>query len=164
VTAAVPLEVRVTVCVVELFTTTAPNEMELALILSAGVAAFSWRTTDLDELPGEAVRVADCAIVTAATLAAKVAEVAVAGTVTELGMLTELLLLLRATDNPPEGAEPESVTVQESDKAPVTDVLLHDRALTLGVAVVPVPLRLTVTGDALLAMLSWPVTELAVVG
>lgn len=164
VTAAVPLEVRVTVCVVELLTTTAPNEMELALMLSAGVAAFSWRTTDFDELPAVAVSVADCAVVTAATLAAKVAEVAVAGTVIELGMLTELLLLLRATVKPPEGAEPERVTVQESEREPVTEVLLHDRAFTLGVAVVPVPLRFTVTGDALLAMLSWPVTELAVVG
>jgi hypothetical protein len=41
VSAAVPLEVRVTVCVVELFTTTAPNEILLAFTLNAGVAAFS---------------------------------------------------------------------------------------------------------------------------
>ena len=118
----------------------------------------------MDVLPADAVRVADCAVVTAAMLAAKVAEVAVAGTVIELGMLTELLLLLSATDNPPEGAEPESVTVHESERIPVTEVLLHERAFTLGAAVVPVPLRLTVAGEALLAMLSWPVTELAVVG
>jgi hypothetical protein len=41
VTAAVPLEVSVKVCVVELFTTTEPKEMLLALTVSAGVAAFS---------------------------------------------------------------------------------------------------------------------------
>jgi len=41
VTAAVPVEVSVTVCVVELFTTTAPNETVLALSVSAGVAAFN---------------------------------------------------------------------------------------------------------------------------
>jgi len=164
VTAAVPLDVRVTVCVVELFTTIAPNAIELALTLRAGVAAFSWRTTDFDVLPVEAISVADCAVVTAATLAVNVAELAVPGTVIELGMLTELLLLLRATDNPPDGAEPESVTVQVSESEPVTEVLPQERAFTLGAAVVPVPLRLTVAGEALLAMLSWPVNELAVVG
>jgi hypothetical protein len=41
VSAAVPLEVRVTVWVVELFTTTAPKEIVLALTVSAGEAAFS---------------------------------------------------------------------------------------------------------------------------
>jgi hypothetical protein len=41
VSAAVPVEVRVTVWVVELFTTTAPNEILFAFTLSAGVAAFS---------------------------------------------------------------------------------------------------------------------------
>lgn len=41
VTAAVPLEVSVTVCVVELFTTTAPNEMLVAFRFRDGVAPFS---------------------------------------------------------------------------------------------------------------------------
>lgn len=41
VTAAVPLEVSVTVCVVEWFTTIEPNEMLPAFTVRAGVAAFS---------------------------------------------------------------------------------------------------------------------------
>lgn len=41
VTAAVPLEVRVTDCVVALFTTTAPNEMLVAFRFRAGEAPFS---------------------------------------------------------------------------------------------------------------------------
>lgn len=40
-TAAVPVEVSVTVWVVELFTTMPPNEMVLAFAVRAGVAAFS---------------------------------------------------------------------------------------------------------------------------
>jgi len=111
-----------------------------------------------------AIRVADCAVVTAATLAVNLAELRVADTVIEVGTDTELLLLPSVTTRPPEGAEPESVTVQESDREPVTDMLLHERLLTPGATVVPVPLRLTVAVDALLAILSWPVTELPVVG
>ena len=41
VTAAVPLDVRVTVCVVAEFTITLPNAMLVALMLSVGTAAFS---------------------------------------------------------------------------------------------------------------------------
>ncbi len=41
VTEAVPVDVSVTVCVVELFTTMLPKEMLLALALNTGVAAFS---------------------------------------------------------------------------------------------------------------------------
>ncbi len=41
VTAAVPLEVSVTVCVVEWFSTIAPKAMFVALALSAAVAAFN---------------------------------------------------------------------------------------------------------------------------
>ena len=44
------------------------------------------------------------------------------------------------------------------------DVLLQDNALTVGVTVVPVPLKLIVAVGALLAMVNCPVSELAVVG
>jgi hypothetical protein len=54
--------------------------------------------------------------------------------------------------------------VHESDWEPVIDVLPHEIPLTVGAVDVPVPLRLTLAVDALLEMLSWPVTELAVVG
>jgi len=111
-----------------------------------------------------AVNETDVAVVTAATLAVNVAEVAVAGTVIELGTVTEPLLLASATLRPPEGAEPESVAVHESPRAPVMDVLAHVSPLTVGVAVEPAPLRLTVTPGALLETASCPVTEFAVVG
>jgi len=41
VTAAVPLDVRVTVCVVAELMTTLPNAMLVALMLSVGTAAFN---------------------------------------------------------------------------------------------------------------------------
>lgn len=119
---------------------------------------------DLDVLPLEAVREAEVAVVTAATFAVKVAEVAVAGMVREPGTVTEPLLLARATLRPPEGADPESVTVHESDSAPVMDVLPHANALTVGAVVEPVPLKLTVADGALLETASCPETEPAAFG
>jgi hypothetical protein len=59
VTAAVPLEVSVNVCVVEPLTTTAPNATLLALMLSPGVAAFNCKATLCEEVPELALRVAD---------------------------------------------------------------------------------------------------------
>ena len=115
-------------------------------------------------LPVVAVRVADCAEETAPTLAVNVALLAVAGTVTDAGTVTELVLLASPTVTPPVGAEPESVTVHESDKDPVIEVLPHVRPLTVGASAVPVPLKLTVAAGAVLAMESCPDTELAVVG
>ena len=140
-------------------TTTAPNEMLLAFTLSVAVAAFNCSPTVLDVLPLEAVKDAEVAVVTAATLATKLAEVAVAGTETEAGTTTEPLLLASATLRPPEGADPESVTVQESARAPVIEVLPHVNALTVGATVEPVPVRLTVAAGALLEMASCPVME-----
>jgi len=59
VSAAVPFEVNVTLCVVEWFTTSAPKEIVVAFTLKAGVAAFSCSETDFDVMPLEAVSVAD---------------------------------------------------------------------------------------------------------
>lgn len=164
VTAAVPLEVSVTVCVVELFTTTPPNEMLVALMLSAGVAAFNCIETFWEELPDVALTVAVCAVVTAATFAVKLALLAVAGTVTALGTTTEPLLLRRATVTPPVGAEPERLTLHGFARAPVIDVLLHETAVTVGAAAIPVPLTLTVVLGALLEIVNCPVDEIALVG
>jgi hypothetical protein len=164
VTAAVPLEVNVTLCVVELFTTTAPKEMLVALRVSAGVAAFSCSASVCELLPLVAVREAACAVVTEAIFAAKDALDAVAGTVTELGTVTALLLLASATLTPPVGADPDRLTVQESASAPVMEVLLQYTALTVGATAVPVPVKLTVAAGALLEMVNCPVEELAVAG
>lgn len=164
ITADVPLDVSVTTCVVGVFTTTLPKEMLVAFTLSAAAAALSCSETVREVLPVVAVRVADCVLVTELTFAVNAAVVAVAGTVTELGTFTAVLLLPSPTLTPPVGAEPDSLTVHESASDPVTDVLLQDTALTVGDTVVPVPLRLTVAVDALLEIVNFPVTELAVVG
>ena len=162
--AAVPLAVNVTVCVVALLMTVSPNATLVAFTLSPGVPAFSCSATVRKVLPVVAVRTADCALVTASTVAVKVALVAVAGTVTEAGTVTALLLLARVTTVPPLGAEPDKLTVQESPNAPVMEVLLQEIALTVGATAVPVPLRLTATAGALLDRVNCPVTELALVG
>ena len=133
--------------------------MLLAFTLSAADAAFSWREIDFDVPPPEAVTEAVVEVVTAATLAVNVADVAVAGMVTELGTATEPLLLASATLTPPDGADPESVTLHESARAPVMDVLPHAKPLTVGVVVEPVPLKLTVALGALLEIASCPVTD-----
>jgi hypothetical protein len=164
VTAPVPVEVSVTVCEAVVFTTTLPNEMLVAFRLRAGVAAFSCSEAASDVLPVEAVRVTVCAVLTEATFAVKVALVAVAGTVTEPGTVTALLLLVRATPTPPVGAAELSDTVHVVVPAPVNELLPQENALSVGVTPVPVPLRLTVAVGALLEIVSCPVTELADVG
>ena len=163
-TATVPLEVTVTDLVTAVPTATLPNESEVAFRLRAAVAALSCTATDRAVLPVVAVRVTDCALVTEAALATNVAVDAPAGTETLAGTVTELLLLARETFRPPVGAEPDRVTVQASASAPVIEVLLQDTALTVGVTVVPVPLRLTVAVGALLEIVNCPVEELALVG
>lgn len=159
-----PLEFSVTVWVVELFTTTAPKEMLVAFTVSAGEAAFSCNEAVREVLPVVAVSVTDWALVTEAAFAVKVVLVAVAGTVTELGTVTAVLLAASETFTPPVGAEPDRITVQESASDPVIEVLPQDTALTVGITVEPVPLKLTVCVDALLEIVNCPLTELAVVG
>jgi len=73
----------------------------------------------LDAPPEVAVRVAVIAVLTAVTAAEKLALVAPAGTVTEVGTVTALLLLESVTACPPVGAAELSVTVQLSVPAPV---------------------------------------------
>jgi hypothetical protein len=102
--------------------------------------------------------------VTDATFAVKAALVAVAGTVTEAGRDAALLLLVRLTQTPPVGADPDKLTVHVSASEPVIDVLLQTTLLTTGDTVVPVPLRLTAAVEALLEIVNCPFDELAVVG
>ena len=80
----------------------------------------------------------------------KLTLVAAGGTVTDPGTVTALLLLASATTIPVDGAEPVSVTVQESLSAPVIDMLLQMTELTVGGTIVPAPLKLTETIGALL--------------
>ena len=94
----------------------------------------------------------------------KEADDAPAGTETLAGTVTAVLLLARATLMLPEGAAALRDTVQEVLPVPVNVVVPHVRALTAGVAEVPVPLRPTVAVGALLEIVNCPVADVAVVG
>jgi hypothetical protein len=162
--AAVPLEVTVTDFVIGAPTETLPNVRDVALRVNAGVAALSWSEIDLEVLPVVAVSATDCALLTDAAVAVNDALVAVAGTVTELGSVTALLLLASPTLSPPVGAGTDKLTMHESANDPVIEVLLQVSALKVGAIVVPVPLRLIVAAGALLEIDNCPVTALAVAG
>jgi hypothetical protein len=138
--------------------------MVVALTLSVGTAAPSDRAKVFATLPALAVRVAVCAVLTEETVAVKVAVVAPAATVTEVGTVTAELLLARLTVKPPVGAAAFSVTVQLSVPAAVMELLAQLSALSTGT---PVPLRLTAVEapvEELLVMVSELETAPAVVG
>src|SRR5580692_9079390 len=101
--------------------------------VTVDVSAFNCREKVCETLPVVAFRVTVCAVVTAETVAENMTLVAVAGTVTEGGTVTAVLLLDRATLTPPLPAAALSVTVQESVPAPVIDEFTQDSALTTGV-------------------------------
>ena len=134
VSAAVPEEASETGCVVEELTLTLPKLRLVELRLSLGVVAFSCRAKVFVTLPAEAVRVAVCAVETAAALAEKLALVAPEATVTEAGTVTDELLLARLTLKPELGAGLVSRTVQASVAAPVAEAALQLTPLSAGVA------------------------------
>jgi hypothetical protein len=139
VTAEVPAEVRITVCVVAVLRLTVPNDMLDKLTLSVGTDAPSCRANVLATLFAPAVRVAVAAVLTVETVAVKFAEAAPAATVTDAGTATAELLLARLTVKPPAGAAVLSETLQLSVPAAVIDPLVQVRPLSTGT---PVPLRL----------------------
>jgi hypothetical protein len=141
VTGAVPVDVRVTDCVAEVFTCTLPKAMLVALILSVGTAAFNCRAKILATPPEVAVSVTAWAVETDATVAVNPALVALAGMVTAAGTTTAALLLDRFTLNPPAGAAVVSVTVQASVPDPVMAPMLQERPLNAAGGAVPVPVR-----------------------
>jgi hypothetical protein len=102
-------------------------------------------------------------VVTEETVAVNAALVAPAGTTTELGNATALLLLLSDTATPPDGAPPVRDTVQASLPAPVNELLVQLSALSVP-AVCPVPLNAMFTVEAFVARLTAPATEPATVG
>ena len=114
VSAAVPDEVSVTVCVADEFTVTSPKARLLVLSVSCGEPPVSCTANVFVTVPAVALRVAVVVVLTAATVAVKAALVALAATVTEAGTVTELLLLDRVTVCPPVPAAALSVTVQVS--------------------------------------------------
>ena len=87
--------------------------------------------------PACAVNVAVWAVVTDDTVAVNPTLVAPAGTVTEAGTTTAVLLLLTATVNPPDGAAAVRDTVHRSVPAPVIEPLEQLIALSAGVTAAP---------------------------
>ena len=141
VTAAVPVEVSVMVCEVEVFTGTLPKLRLVVLTVNVATAAFNCRPTVCVAAPADAERVAVSAVDTAAAVAEELALVAPAATVTVAGTVTAVLLLERLTLNPPAAAAAFSVTLHASVPAPVMDEFAQERAVRTGT---PVPVRLIV--------------------
>ena len=142
VTGAVPVELKVTDCVADVFNRTLPKEMLVALIFRVGVNAFNCSAKLLETAPTLAVSVTAWAVPTDDTAAANPALVVLAGTVTVAGTVTAPLLLDRLTLSPPLGAAPLRVIVHASVTDPVIDALLQERVLN--VAVAPLPWTLTI--------------------
>ncbi len=164
VTAAVPVEDRVRVCVVAVFTFTLPKDKLDELTLSVGTEAPSDRAKVSATLLALAVRVTVWAVLTDETAAVKLTVVEPAATVTEAGTVTDELLLARLTVNPPVAAAAFRVTVQLSVPDPVNEPLVQLSPLSTGT---PVPLRLTpikVPPEELLVRVSEPEMAPAVVG
>ena len=145
VTAAVPVEDRISGCVTAESTGTLPKAKLEELIPNVGTAAPNCRAKVSDTPPMLALNVAACTEVTGEMLTVNSALLAPAGTVTAAGTTTALLLLARFTERPPLFAAAFSVTVQLSVPAPVIDPLVQVSPLNTGT---PVPLRLTEVEDA----------------
>jgi hypothetical protein len=122
--------------VLVVFSVIVPKATLVAFMLSLGDAAgFNCNATLFDAPPELAVIVAVCVVLTALIDAENVAAVEPAGTVTEAGTATALLLLANVTAWPVLGAAPDNVAVQLSVAAPVMEVAAQLTALIWTVAV-----------------------------
>jgi hypothetical protein len=97
VTAAVPLDVRVTDFVTAVLTDTLPNAREVVLRLKAAVDAFRVIAKLLEDAFATAVRLAVCDAPTAEIFAVNDAEEAPADTDTLAGKVTAVVLLASVT-------------------------------------------------------------------
>ena len=169
VTAAVPVDVMVSVCAADSLTSTCPKSTSLALTVKTEATAFN-RSEKLSALlPTFAVRIAVCDAVTAETVAVKLALVAPAGTATVAGTTTALLLLLKSTVRPPVPAAVPRFTEHDSDVEPVAELLAQLSELNVApvTADAPVPDRPTVSElpeEALLVIVNCPLAAPAALG
>ena len=134
VSAKVPLDERISVCVAGVLITTSPKPTVAEFTVSVGPPAPSCRVKVLVALLMLAIRVTVTELLTDETVAVNPAVVDPAGTVTDAGRVTALLLQDRPTANPPVGAAVLNVTVQLSVPAPVIDPLVHVSALSVAAA------------------------------
>lgn len=160
VSVSVPVDFSVTVCVVVLFNATLPKLNLDVLNVSAGEMAFNCMENDI--LP-PAVSFAVWALLTARTVAVKLALVDPAGTVTLAGTVTAALSLASEMLVAAVLLLLPSVTVQVSLPAPVNEVVAQRRPFTVGVTDLPVPARLTcnlLLLEALLVTVNVPLSSL----
>lgn len=139
VTADVPVEERVSVWLKAVFTFTLPMERLLGLTLNVATPAFSCRLNVVATLLALAVNIAAWAVLTAETVAVKLADVVPPATDTVAGTVTAELLLARLTVKPLLAAAVFRNTVQVSVPAPVIDPLVQLRRFNTGN---PAPVRL----------------------
>jgi hypothetical protein len=141
VTGPVPVDDKVIVCVVAVFTVMLPKLTLDGLTLSVAVVAPSCSAKVSATEPALAVSVTVVAVLTEETVAVKFALEPPAATVTEAGTVTSVVLLLaRLTAKPPVTAAAFSVTVQLSVPVPVIEPFAQVSPASTGT---PVPLRLT---------------------
>jgi hypothetical protein len=142
VTAAAPVDVKVSVCATGVPTAELPNARLLALTLKPGVAS----STSMLKSSVTPFELADSTtawlLETAEMAALKLAVVAPAATVTDDGTETAALLLARFTTVPPAGEAELSVTLHESEPW-LAIARLQEKALIAGTTITPVPLRAT---------------------
>ena len=138
VTAAVPVDDRVSVCVVAEFTLTLPNATVEALTPSVGTLDPSCSAKVFVLLPALAVNVTLCAVVTELTVAVNPALVCPAGILMEAGTVTAELLLDRLTANPLPTDAVFSFAVQLFVPAPVIEPLEQVSPINTGM---PFPVR-----------------------
>jgi len=154
VTAAPPVDVRISVCVAGEFKFTLPKAIVLAFTLSVAAVSPSSRAKVSATPPALAVSVTVCAELTEDTVAVKLAVVAPAAMVSLAGTATAELLLDTLTLNPPLGAAALTANAQLSVPAPVNDELVQLRLVKVGVlAESPVPLRSTTIFSSVEALL-----------
>ena len=156
VTGALPVEVRVSVCVPAIVKATSPKSTLLVLTVSSGEDAVSCRLKTSVTPPALAVRFAVSAVFAADAVAVKPRLAVPAGTVTRLGTVTSALSLERATANPPLGAAMFSVIEQLSVPAPEIELFAQVNPVSTGS---PVPLNPITAGDPdreLLVIVSCP--------
>ena len=127
VTADAPLHDSVTVCITGTPTTASLKDRVIVLTDRAADEASATENVLFTE-PSLAVRVTTTGAGTDAIVAVKETLERFAPMVTEGGMITAALLLRRAICTPFEGAADDSVTVQESEIAPVAEELVQEIA------------------------------------
>jgi hypothetical protein len=125
------------------------SPLNTGVLATAWLAAFSCTAKESTTPPALAVSIVVCAALTAEKLAAKLAEVDPAPTITVAGTVTAELLSARLTAKPPLAAAELSATVQLSVPAPVTAPYTQLNELNWGAfaaaAAVPSPLSPTTT-------------------